>query len=212
MKHCRLSLILIGLSCIVNAADIQQKKIPLDAKAPKETKTVQILIETTLGEIKAELFADKAPMTVSNILNYVDKKFYDETIFHRVIDGFMIQGGGFTEQMVQKDTDAPVKNEADNGLSNTRGTLAMARTMVVDSATCQFFINLVDRNTFLDHKAKTDRGWGYCVFGKVVEGMEVVDKIAKTPTGNKGRFQDVPTTPVVIKRIRRIEAETKAGE
>ncbi len=209
MKVCHLPLILLGLSCIVNATEIQQKKTLTDAKAQKETKSVHILIETTLGDIKAELFAEKAPMTVSNILNYVDKKFYDQTIFHRVIDGFMIQGGGFTKEMVQKKTEACVKNEGDNGLSNTRGTLAMARTAVVDSATAQFFINLVDRNTFLDHKAKTDREWGYCVFGKVVEGMDVVDKIAKVATETKGSFQNVPKTPVMIKRIRRIEA---AGE
>ena len=212
MKQCRFLLLLIGISCIANAAETQQKPIPLEVKAPKEPEKVQILIETTLGEIKAELYPDKAPLTVSNVISYVDDKFYDETIFHRVIDGFMIQGGGFTKEMVQKPTEAPVKNEADNGLSNTRGTLAMARTMIVDSATSQFFINLVDRNTFLDHKSKTDRGWGYCVFGKVVEGMDVVDKIAKTPTGNVGRFQDVPKTPVMIKRIRRVKADEKAAE
>jgi peptidyl-prolyl cis-trans isomerase B (cyclophilin B) len=173
---------------------------------------VQIIIETNLGNIKAELFEDKAPMTVSNVLSYVDKKFYDETIFHRVIDGFMLQGGGFTKEMVQKKTDAPVKNEADNGLSNTRGTLAMARTMIVDSATSQFFINLVDRNTFLNHQSKTDRGWGYCVFGKVIEGMDTVDKIAKTPTGNAGAHQNVPTEAVVIKSIRRFDESAAAAE
>ncbi|MFA7172540.1 MAG: peptidylprolyl isomerase [Kiritimatiellia bacterium] len=171
------------------------------------------MIETTLGNVKAELFEDKAPMTVSNILQYIDKKFYDETIFHRVINGFMIQGGGFTKEMVQKTTDKPVKNEADNGLHNTRGTLAMARTGIVDSATAQFFINLQDRNTgHLDHKSKTDTGWGYCVFGKVLEGMDVVDKIAKTSTGSAGHFKDVPTTPVVIKRIRRFEAGAAAPD
>ncbi|MDD2599003.1 MAG: peptidylprolyl isomerase [Kiritimatiellae bacterium] len=171
------------------------------------------MIETTLGNIKAELFEDKAPMTVSNVLQYIDKKFYDETIFHRVINGFMIQGGGFTKEMVQKETSKPVKNEADNGLSNTRGTLAMARTGIVDSATSQFFINLQDRNTgHLDHKSKTDTGWGYCVFGKVLEGMDVVDKIAQTATGSAGRFQDVPTTPVVINRIRRFEANAAAQD
>jgi len=212
MRH-NLIILLLGYGLAVTATDLQQKLIPLEAKAPKESKTVQIIIETTLGNIKAELFEDKAPMTVSNVLGYVDKKFYDETIFHRVISGFMIQGGGFTKDMVQKPTDAPVKNEADNGLSNTRGTLAMARTMIVDSATCQFFINLNDRNTgHLDHKSKTDAGWGYCVFGKVVEGMDVVDKIAQTPTGSAGRFQDVPVTPVVITRIRRFEERAAPAE
>ena len=165
---------------------------------------MKIVITTNFGEITAELYQDKAPATVSNVLAYVDEKFYDETIFHRVIDGFMIQGGGFSKSMAQKATKAPVKNEADNGLSNIRGTLAMARTSVPDSATCQFFINLVDKNKeFLDFSAKTAQGWGYCVFGKVVEGMDVVDKIAKVPTGFSGPHQNVPTEPVVIKSIRR---------
>jgi len=165
---------------------------------------MKIVIETSLGDITAELYQDKAPATVSNVLAYVDAKFYDDTIFHRVIDGFMIQGGGFTKSMDQKPMKAPVKNEADNGLSNTRGTLAMARTMVPDSATCQFFINLVDRNKdMLDHTSKTPQGWGYCVFGKVVDGMDVVDKIAKVPTGFSGPHQNVPTEPVVIKSVRR---------
>ncbi len=137
------------------------------------------------------------------MLAYIDAKHYDATIFHRVIDGFMIQGGGFTRDMVQKKTNAPIKNEADNGLRNERGTLAMARTMVVDSATSQFFINLTDNSGHLNFKAKTDAGYGYCVFGKVIEGMDVVDKIAKTPTGNSGRHQNVPLEPVVITSIRR---------
>lgn len=172
------------------------------AAAPKEEKPVQIVIETNKGTITATLYEDKAPATVKNFLAYVDEKFYDETIFHRVIDKFMIQGGGFTKEMVQKPTKAAIKNEADNGLSNKRGTLAMARTMVVDSATCQFFINLVD-NTFLDFKSKTDQGYGYCVFGAVTEGMDVVDAIAKVQTANAGRHQNVPTEPVIIKSIRR---------
>jgi cyclophilin family peptidyl-prolyl cis-trans isomerase len=194
------------------ADELRAQEIPLNAKAPKEPVKVQILIETSLGEITAELYPDKAPLTVSNVLSYVDRKFYDETIFHRVISDFMIQGGGFTKEMVQKPTAAPVKNEADNGVSNTRGTLAMARTMIVDSATSQFFINLTDRNTFLNHTAKTDRGWGYCVFGKVVAGMDVVDKIAGTETGSVGQFENVPKTPVVIKRIRRFEEKAEAAE
>ena len=181
--------------------------IPLTSCISKEQKkTMNITIETSLGTITAELYQEKAPLTVSNILAYVDEKFYDNTIFHRVITGFMIQGGGFTKDMQQKTTKPPVKNEADNGLSNTRGTLAMARTMIVDSATCQFFINLEDRNSSnLDFKSKTDMGWGYCVFGKVTEGMDVVDKIAKVEAGFSGRHQNVPVEPVMIKSIRRNE-------
>ena len=175
-------------------------------ESKEQKKTMNITIETSLGTITAELNQEKAPLTVSNILAYVDEKFYDNTIFHRVITGFMIQGGGFTKDMQQKTTKPPVKNEADNGLSNTRGTLAMARTMIVDSATCQFFINLEDRNSSnLDFKSKTDMGWGYCVFGKVIEGMDVVDKIAKVETGFSGRHQNVPVEPVIIKSIRRKE-------
>jgi len=168
---------------------------------------MQIVIETNLGNMTAELYDDKAPITVSNVLAYVDAKYYDQTIFHRVIDGFMIQGGGFTKDMVQKKTNAPIKNEADNGLRNERGTLAMARTMIVDSATSQFFINLTDNNSFLNFKSKTDAEYGYCVFGKVIEGMDVVDKIAKVQTGFAGRHQNVPTEPVVILSVRRKQAE-----
>lgn len=169
---------------------------------------MQIVIDTSLGVITAELYQDKAPATVSNMLAYIDAKFYDQTIFHRVIDGFMIQGGGFTKDMVQKKTNAPIKNEADNGLRNERGTLAMARTTVVDSATSQFFINLTDNSGHLNFKSKTDAGYGYCVFGKVIEGMDVVDKIAKTPTGFSGRYQNVPVDPVIIKSVRRKDAAT----
>lgn len=161
-----------------------------------------IVIETSLGDITVELYADKAPLTVSNVLSYVDEKFYDNTIFHRVIDKFMIQGGGFTADMLQKKTNSPVKNEAANGLKNERGTLAMARTMIVDSATSQFFVNLVD-NDYLNYRAATPEGFGYCVFARVTEGMDVVDKIAKVPTGFNGRHQNVPVDPVVIKTIRR---------
>lgn len=183
-------------------ADVMQGVIPLQATAPKELKNVQIIIDTSLGAITAELYTAKAPATVSNVLSYIDAKFYDATIFHRVIDGFMIQGGGFTRDMIQKKNQAPVKNEADNGLRNERGTLAMARTSIVDSATSQFFINLID-NSFLDFKSKTDAGWGYCVFGKVVEGMDVVDKIAKIRTDLAGRLQNVPVEPVLINSVRR---------
>ena len=170
----------------------------------KEDKKVMVVIETSKGTIKAELFEDKAPVTVKNFLTYVDDKFYDNTIFHRVIPNFMIQGGGFTSDMVQKKTREQIKNEAQNGLKNKRGTLAMARTMVVDSATCQFFINLVD-NAFLDFRSPDPHGFGYCVFGEVKEGLEVIDAIAKVSTGNHGPHQNVPTEPVVIKSIRRAE-------
>lgn len=188
-------------------ADVVQGPTPLDASTTsKESKNVQIIIDTSMGTITAELYPAKAPATVSNMLAYIDAKFYDATIFHRVIDGFMLQGGGFTRDMIQKKTLAPVKNEADNGLHNERGTLAMARTMIVDSATSQFFINLID-NSFLDFKSKTDAGWGYCVFGKVIDGMDVVDKIAKARTDMSGRFQNVPIEPIVINSIR-LKADT----
>jgi cyclophilin family peptidyl-prolyl cis-trans isomerase len=147
-----------------------------------------VVIETSQGTIKAELDGDKAPVTVANFLAYVDDKFYDDTVFHRVIPDFMIQGGGFAPGMRQKTTKATIKNESANGLTNKRGTLAMARTSVPDSATAQFFINLKD-NTFLD-KARAQDGVGYCVFGKVIEGMDVVDKIKEVPTGRRGwRFR-----------------------
>ena len=191
------------LSSGIVQADVSQGVIPLQASAPKELKNVQIIIDTSMGAITAELDPVKAPVTVSNLLSYIDAKFYDATIFHRVIDGFMVQGGGFTRDMIQKKTQAPIKNEADNGLHNVRGTLAMARTMIVDSASSQFFINLVDNSSHLDFKSKTDAGWGYCVFGKVVEGMDVVDKIAKVRTDLSGRFQNVPTEPVLINSVRR---------
>ena len=161
---------------------------------------MEVTIDTTYGTITAELYADKAPATVKNFAAYAQSGFYDGTIFHRVIDGFMIQGGGFTKDMNQKPTNDPIKNEADNGLKNLRGTLAMARTMVVDSATSQFFINLVD-NAYLDFREATMQGYGYCVFGKVTDGMEVVDKIAKVKTGFAGPHQNVPEEPVVIRHV-----------
>jgi len=160
-----------------------------------------VLIETSQGTIKAELDGDKAPITVANFLAYVDDKFFDDTIFHRVIPDFMIQGGGFAPGLRQKTTKQAIKNESGNGLSNQRGTLAMARTNVPDSATAQFFINLKD-NTFLD-KAKAQDGVGYCVFGKVTEGMDVVDKIEGVATGRRGMHENVPAQDVVIKSVRR---------
>ena len=157
-------------------------------------------IETSMGSITLELDDAKAPITVKNFLDYAKSGHYDGTIFHRVIDGFMIQGGGFTKSMDQKPTKAPIKNEAANGLSNKRGTIAMARTMVVDSATSQFFINLVDNN-FLDYRGAEPQTYGYAVFGKVTDGMEVVDKIAKVKTSFAGPHQNVPEEPIVIKKV-----------
>ena len=157
-------------------------------------------METSMGTITLELDDEKAPETVKNFIRYAKEGHYDGTIFHRVIDGFMIQGGGFTKDMNQKKTHDPIRNEAVNGLKNLRGTIAMARTMVVDSATSQFFINLVD-NGFLDFSAPTPQGFGYAVFGKVTDGMDVVDKIAKVETGNRGFHQNVPVEPVVIKKV-----------
>ena len=160
----------------------------------------KVTMETTMGTITLELDDAKAPETVKNFVAYAEAGHYDGTIFHRVIDGFMIQGGGFTRDMNQKPTREPIRNEAMNGLKNRRGTIAMARTMVVDSATSQFFINLVD-NDFLDFQAPTAQGFGYAVFGHVTDGMEVVDKIAKVRTGFAGPHQNVPEEPIVIKRV-----------
>jgi peptidyl-prolyl cis-trans isomerase B (cyclophilin B) len=159
-----------------------------------------IKMHTSMGVIGIELDAAKAPNTAANFERYVREGFYDGTIFHRVIDGFMIQGGGLTSNMMSKETHAPIKNEADNGLKNDRGTLAMARTGDPHSATAQFFINVKD-NGFLNHRAPTPDGWGYCVFGKVVEGMDVVDRIKGVATTNAGFHQDVPAEPIVIEKV-----------
>ncbi|ARG96558.1 peptidylprolyl isomerase [Legionella micdadei] len=159
-----------------------------------------ILINTSKGEIRLELHEENAPKTVENFLNYVRKGFYTDTIFHRVIDGFMIQGGGLTAEMVQKTTDAPVKNEAKQAKPNKRGTIAMARTMDPHSATAQFFINVAD-NAFLNFSGEHAQGYGYCVFGEVVEGMDVVDAIAKVKTGQRKGHADVPVEEVVIHEI-----------
>ena len=164
--------------------------------------TPKVLLETSMGNIKLELFEKDAPLTVANFLAYVDEGHYDSTIFHRVIPGFMIQGGGFTPDMNQKATREPIKNEAKDAGSNTRGTIAMARTMIVDSATCQFFINPVD-NEFLNYKNSSPQGFGYCVFGHVIEGMDVVDKIEKVQTASRGGHQDVPVEPVIILKASR---------
>ncbi len=159
----------------------------------------RVALHTRMGSIVIELFPDKAPRTVENFLRYAREGFYDGTIFHRVIPGFVIQGGGLTRELRPKPTRPPVPNEAANGLSNRRGTVAMARARAVDSATSQFFINLAD-NTFLDHRDNTPRGFGYAVFGRVVSGMAVVDAIASVPTGTVRGFRNVPLEPVVIER------------
>ncbi len=197
-----LSMLLVS---VVTAQSADPPKSPAPAKSPapgaSAAKAPRVLMKTSLGEITLELYPDKAPITVKNFLDYVDAKFYDGTIFHRVIPGFMNQGGGFTADMQQKPTRAPIKNEAGNGLKNTVGTVAMARTGVVDSATAQFFINTAD-NAFLDHRDETAPGFGYAVFAKVVNGIDVVKKIAAVPTANKGGLQNVPVTAIVIESVR----------
>lgn len=162
------------------------------------------VVETSMGNFTIELWPDKAPITVKNFLEYVDEGYYNGTIFHRVISGFMIQGGGFDRSGHEKIACEPIRNEADNGCKNTRGTVAMARTPSPDSATCQFFVNVVD-NPALDHKSNASAEFGYCVFGKVVEGMETVDKIRYVKTGTFGRYKDWPQTPVVILGIKRAQ-------
>ena len=163
-----------------------------------------VTIATTVGQITLELDADNAPKTVENFLAYASSGFYDGTIFHRVINNFMIQGGGFTTDMEQKPTQAPVDNEANNGLKNERGTIAMARTQDPHSATAQFFINVQD-NDFLNHTGENMQGWGYTVFGKVTQGEAVLDKIRNVQTGSQGGHQDVPTDPIIIESISIIE-------
>lgn len=170
----------------------------LASDTPKEENMV--IIRTTFGEIKLELDAEKAPKTVANFLSYARDGFYDGTIFHRVIDNFMIQGGGFDTDMQQKASGEPIENEADNGLKNDFGTIAMARTSDPHSATAQFFINVKD-NDFLNHSGKNMQGWGYTVFGKVVEGTEVLDKIRAVPTSSRKGHQDVPSDPVIIESV-----------
>ena len=185
---------LVLASCLAAGMVVAGADVSAEDQAPK------VEIRTNHGVIIIELDSKAAPKTVENFLSYVNDGTYDGTIFHRVIKDFMIQGGGFVPQMVQKKTKDSIINEADNGLKNLRGTIAMARTMEPHSATSQFFINTVD-NSFLDHTAKNARGWGYCVFGKVVEGMDTVDDITKVKTANKAGHQDVPVVPVIIEKV-----------
>jgi peptidyl-prolyl cis-trans isomerase B (cyclophilin B) len=164
----------------------------------------KVVLDTSKGKIVLELYADKAPETVKNFLAYVDAKYYDGTIFHRVIPNFMIQGGGFTADMKRKTTGPPIQNEADKGIKNDRGTIAMARTGDPHSATAQFFINSKD-NGFLNHKSKTMQGWGYAAFGRVVEGMKTVDAISAVKTTRRGPYSDVPAEAIVIKSAARVK-------
>lgn len=208
------SLVLFGVATLALAAACKpadsKETAPAPQAAAKEKKAQKaadpvVLISTSMGDVKVELYPDKAPITVKNFLQYVDDKHYDGTIFHRVIPNFMIQGGGFDAQMQEKKTRAPIKNEADNGLKNKTGTIAMARTSVPDSATAQFFINTKD-NDFLDYRNPTPSGIGYAVFGKVLDGMDVVRKIEAVPTGRAANgMSDVPKEPVVIKSVRRVK-------
>jgi cyclophilin family peptidyl-prolyl cis-trans isomerase len=185
----------------------KKEKSAKDKSAKKENKVSDtakpvVVVDTSMGKIEIELDGEKAPISTKNFLRYVDEKFYDGTIFHRVIKDFMIQGGGFTKDMSQKPVHEQIKNEAANGLKNTRGTVAMARTSVVDSATAQFFINTVD-NGFLNYQSPDPRGFGYAVFGHVTSGMDVVDKIRAVSTTNKSGMGDVPAETVEIKSVRR---------
>lgn len=184
------------------------QQTPATEAAPAPATTSEgdhpvVIMKTSKGDIKIKLFKDKSPVTVENFLKYVDSGHYENTIFHRVIGNFMIQGGGFTSDMQQKPTMAPIKNEAQNGLANKRGTLAMARTSVINSATSQFFINVVD-NDFLNFSSPDAQGFGYCVFGEVIEGMDVVDAIRSVQTGRKGPHADVPNDPVEIIQVVRV--------
>lgn len=195
-----LSLVFLLMMTTLACAD---KKASESKAADNPVSNPVVVIDTSLGMIEIELFVKKAPISVENFLKYVDGKFYDGTVFHRIISTFMIQGGGFDTGYNKKETMPAIKNEAANGLKNGRGTIAMARTAEVDSATAQFFIN-VKPNASLDHRGDNPRTFGYAVFGKVTKGMDVVDKIKDTPTGSCGRFQrDCPKTQVVIKSVRR---------
>jgi cyclophilin family peptidyl-prolyl cis-trans isomerase len=200
-RSIRMSINLIAL-CIIGAALLAGTAMAADPAKAGASENV-VIIETNHGSIKLELYPDKAPITVKNFLAYVDDKHYDGLIFHRVIDGFMIQGGGFDKDMKQKKTKDPIQNESANGLKNDDGTIAMARTSDPDSATCQFFINTGNNNGL--NKAQSQDGVGYCVFGKVTEGMDVVNKIKAVKTGTKAGMKDVPNEVVEIKSVKRAE-------
>ena len=199
MKQLLLSFLLISFGTFAAAESQPESDSAATKEAGKASDPVQIVISTSKGDIELELYADKAPKTVENFLAYIDEGFYEGTVFHRVINGFMIQGGGFDGDFQRKKTRAPVENEANNGLKNQRGTIAMARTAEPHSATAQFFINHKN-NTALDYPSRD--GWGYCVFGKVTSGMDVVDEIAKMPTGsNKFIRRDVPKESIEIRKV-----------
>jgi peptidyl-prolyl cis-trans isomerase B (cyclophilin B) len=191
-----LSVFAVGMTALVATGAENKKGNPV------------VVLETSKGNIEIELYPDKAPLSVQNFLWYVDNKFYDGLIFHRVIDSFMIQGGGFTADMNQKAGKPPIDNEAANGLVNDKYTIAMARTNAVNSATSQFFINTAD-NAFLNHQNKTQQGYGYCVFGKTIAGQDVVDAIGKVKTGNKSGMSDVPVEPVTIVKAYRKDGAKK---
>jgi len=199
----RIALFLFSLMLGVTAgcgASEPGKQTVSTAPAAGQPANPRVLIETSKGNITIELFTRNAPISTANFLNYVKTGFYDGLVFHRVIPGFMVQGGGMTPDMAEKPKNAPIQNEADNGLKNLRGTLAMARTGEPHSASSQFFINVAD-NAFLNHRGKSFEGWGYAVFGQVVDGMNVVDAIVAVPRGNRGPHGDVPVEPIVMKRV-----------
>ncbi len=193
------------MALAISAMTIAQWGLAAQEEVMKTTNP-RVAIETSEGTITIELWASKAPSTVKNFVRYADEGFYDGTIYHRVIDGFMIQGGGFTADMRKKDNHEPIRNEATAELNNERGTIAMARTGDIHSATSQFFINLKD-NDFLNHRDNSPAGFGYAVFGKVIQGMDVIDRIGKVKTTTLGSYRDVPATPVVINRVRLVEKE-----
>jgi peptidyl-prolyl cis-trans isomerase B (cyclophilin B) len=199
MKHMKQTVLIIAGLCLAGLVSAQEKEAPM------------VKLETSAGTITLELYPDKAPVTVANFLRYVDDGYYKGTIFHRVIRNFMIQGGGFDQKMAKKATHASIRNEAANAIKNDRGTIAMARTSVPDSATAQFFINTVD-NASLNFRDPSDSGIGYCVFGRVVGGMDIVDAIQAAPTGVRAGMRDVPVTDVVIKEaVRVVPAAGKAA-
>ncbi len=206
-----LGTLLAGMALIGHASNDETEAAASESTSAGAVVPGMVIIETSKGNITVELNAALAPVSVDNFLSYVDDGFYNGTIFHRVIDGFMIQGGGFTEGFERKTVNAPIKNEANNGLANQRYTLAMARTNAPHSATAQFFINTVD-NPYLDHKDTSARGWGYAVFGRVIDGVETIDSISTVETGPGGPFsRDAPVEPIVIKRIKRMSAAAPEG-